>query len=222
MVKAVFIDYMGTTVDEHSPEMAEIIRRICKNSTVHDPGQIQRFILETRRRYEADSYLDTYLTEDEIVTRLIWDMEAQIELRGDPAVLRDLIHSHWVNAPVFPDALTFFDRCPVPIYIITNNGLLYMEQALRHNGLKAAGVVSADTARVYKPHREIFDEALRFSGCTPGEVVHIGDSYDTDVMGARGAGISPVLLLRGRMLRHDDVDAADDLNQALELIFKRR
>ena len=32
MVKAVFIDYMGTTVDEHSPEMAEIVRRICKCS----------------------------------------------------------------------------------------------------------------------------------------------------------------------------------------------
>ena len=85
MVKAIFIDYMGTTVDEHSPEMAEIVRRICKNSSLHDPRQVQRFILNTRRRYEADSYLDTYLTEDEIVTRLILDMEAQIGLRDDPA-----------------------------------------------------------------------------------------------------------------------------------------
>ena len=221
MVKAVFIDYMGTTADEHSPEMAEIVRRICKNSSLHDPRQVQQFILDTRRRYEADSYLDTYLTEDEIVARLILDMEAQIELRDDPAVLRDLIHSHWVNAPVFPDAQTFFDRCPIPIYIITNNGLPYMEQALRHSGLKAAGVVSADTARAYKPHREIFDEALRASGCIPGDVVHIGDSYDTDVVGARVAGIRPVLLLRGRARQYDDVDAADDLEQALELIFKR-
>ena len=221
MVKAVFIDYMGTTVDEHSPEMAEIVRRICKNSSVHDPRQVQRFILDNRRRYEADSYLDTYLSEDEIVTRLILDMETQIGPRGDSAVLRDLIRSHWVNAPVFPDASTFFGQCPVPIYIITNNGLPYMEQALRHNGLKAAGVVSADTVRAYKPHREIFDEALRISGCTPGEAVHIGDSYDTDVVGARVAGIRPVLLLRGRARQHDDVDAADSLEQALELIFKR-
>ena len=221
MVKAVFIDYMGTTADEHSPEMAEIVRSICKNSNIHDPGQVQRFILDNRRRYEADSYLDTYLTEDEIVTRLVLDMEAQIGLRGGPAVLRDLIHSHWVNAPVFPDARNFFNQCPVPIYIITNNGLSYMEQALRHNGLKAAGVVSADTVRTYKPHREIFDTALRFSGYTPDEVVHIGDSYDTDVVGARGAGIRPVLLLRGHTRRHEDVDAADDLEQSLELIFKR-
>ena len=221
MVKAVFIDYMGTTVDEHSPEMAEIVRRICNNSSLHDPRQVQRFILDTRRRYEANSYLDTYLSEDEIVTRLILDMEAQIGLRDDPAVLCDLIHSHWVNAPLFPDTRTFFDRCPVPIYIITNNGLPYMERALQSNGLKAAGVVSADTARAYKPHKEIFNEALRVSGCTPGEVIHIGDSYDTDVVGARNAGIRPVLLLRGHARQHDDVDAADSLEQTLELVFSK-
>jgi len=37
MVKSVFIDYMGNIVDERSPEMAEIIRRICKNSNIHAP-----------------------------------------------------------------------------------------------------------------------------------------------------------------------------------------
>ena len=220
MVKAVFIDYMGTTVDEHSPEMAEIIRRICKNSSLHDPKQIQRFILETRRRYEADSYLDAYLTEDEIVGRLIADMAEQIGLTEEPSVLFDLIHGHWINAPVFPDARIFFDQCPVPIYIITNNGMPYMERALSRNGLRAAGVVSADAVRAYKPHREIFDEALRLSGCMPDEVVHIGDSYDTDAAGARGAGIRPVLLLRGHEQQYDDADSVDNLVQALGLIFK--
>ena len=219
MVKAVFIDYMGTTVDEHSPEMAEIVRRICKNSSLHDPRQVQRFILDNRRRYEADSYLDAYLTQDEIVDQLISEMVSQIGLTDEPSALRGLIRGHWVNAPVFSDTRTFFDRCPAPIYIITNNGLPYMERALRRNGLKAAGVVSADAARAYKPRREIFDEALRFSGCTSGEVIHIGDSHDTDVVGARGAGIRPVLLLRGRARQHDDVDTADGLAQALELIF---
>ena len=96
-----------------------------------------------------------------------------------------------------------------------------MERALRHNGLKAAGVVSADAAQAYKPRREIFDEALRVSGCRPDEAIHIGDSYDTDVVGARSVGIWPVLLLRGHTRRHDDVDAADDLEQVLELVFKR-
>lgn len=134
-------------------------------------------------------------------------------------VVRDLIRRHWVNAPVFPDARLFFERCPVPIYIITNNGLPYIERALAQNGLNAAGVISADTVRAYKPHREIFDEALRSSGCSPEEAIHIGDSYDTDVIGARAAGIRPILLLRGR-IGHDSVESADNLLQALELIFK--
>ena len=220
MVKAVFIDYMGTTVEERSPEMAEIIRRICKNGDVHDPKQVQRFILDTRRGYEADSYLDAYLTEDEIVSQLIADMAEQIGLTDEPSALFDLIHGHWINAPLFPDARDFFEQCPAPIYIITNNGLSYMEQALRRNGLKAAGVVSADTAHAYKPHREIFDAALRLSGCMPDEVVHIGDSYDTDVIGARSAGIRPVLLLRGHERQYDNVATVNDLAQALELIFK--
>lgn len=219
MVRSVFIDYMGTTVDEHSPEMAEIVRRICKNCDVHDPKQVQRFILDSRRRYEADSYLDAYLTEDEIADQLILDMEAKIGLKDDPAALRSLIRSHWVNAPVFADARAFFEQCPVPIYIITNNGLPYMEQALRLNGLRASGVVSADTVRAYKPHRELFAEALRLSGHAPEEVVHIGDSYDTDVIGARTAGIRPVLLLRGKT-PCEGVECADSLTHVLDLLFK--
>ena len=114
MINTIFIDYMGTTVDERSPEMAEIVRRICKNSNLHDPKQVQRFILGNRRRYEADSCLEAYLTEDEIVDRLIGDMEAQIGLTDDPDALRGLIRAHWVNAPVFPDARAFLSSAPSP------------------------------------------------------------------------------------------------------------
>lgn len=57
MLKAIFIDYMGTIVDGHSPEMSDAIRRICMNSSLHTLKEVQQFILNTRRRYEADSYL---------------------------------------------------------------------------------------------------------------------------------------------------------------------
>ncbi len=40
MVKAVFIDYMGTTVDEHSPEMAEIVGLFCRHSSLHNPKNV--------------------------------------------------------------------------------------------------------------------------------------------------------------------------------------
>lgn len=48
------------------------------------------------------------------------------------------------------------------------------------------------------------------------------DYMETTVVGgAHGAGIRPVLLLRGRARQHNDADAADDLNQALELVFPK-
>ena len=63
-------------------------------------------------------------------------------------------------------------------------GFLNMERTLRHNGLKATGVVSADAVQAYKP---IFDEALRVSGCTLDETIHIGNTYDTYAVGLYGA-----------------------------------
>lgn len=82
-------------------------------------------------------------------------------------------------------------------------------------------MISTDTTRAYKPYRGIFDIALRISGCAPDEVVHVGDSYDTDVVGARDTGSRPMLLLWGRERQHDDVDATDSLEQALELVFQK-
>ena len=81
--------------------------------------------------------------------------------------------------------------------------------------------VRADTARAYKLHREIFIDALRIRGCALDEVVHTGDSKGTGEVGVRGTGIRPVLLLRGHGRQHDDVDVADGLEQASELVFKK-
>ena len=48
-----------------------------------------------------------------------------------------------------------------------------------------------------KPDRRIFDEALRRADETPPDAaVMVGDQIDSDVKGAVGAGIQPVLLDR--------------------------
>ncbi len=47
-----------------------------------------------------------------------------------------------------------------------------------------------------KPDKKIFEEALRISGVEPHEACHIGDEMRTDVVGAEGVGIHPILLDR--------------------------
>jgi putative hydrolase of the HAD superfamily len=47
-----------------------------------------------------------------------------------------------------------------------------------------------------KPDPELFRRALARVGVEPHEAIHVGDSEEHDVLGARAAGIEPVLLRR--------------------------
>ncbi|MDQ3934731.1 MAG: HAD family hydrolase [Actinomycetota bacterium] len=57
-------------------------------------------------------------------------------------------------------------------------------------------IVPSAEAGAPKPDPAPFRVALAAAGCDPGEAVHVGDSEENDVAGARAAGIRPVLLRR--------------------------
>jgi putative hydrolase of the HAD superfamily len=54
-----------------------------------------------------------------------------------------------------------------------------------------SGEVGAD-----KPNPPIFLKALELAHTKASETIHVGDQYQNDVLGARGVGISPILLDR--------------------------
>jgi putative hydrolase of the HAD superfamily len=58
------------------------------------------------------------------------------------------------------------------------------------------GIVTSAAAGVRKPAPAIFARALAVAGAGPDDAVHVGDSLEEDVAGARGAGIEPVLIRR--------------------------
>jgi putative hydrolase of the HAD superfamily len=57
--------------------------------------------------------------------------------------------------------------------------------------------VSSAEAGAAKPDPAPFRAALAAAGCEPAEAVHVGDSEENDVAGARAAGVRAVLLRRG-------------------------
>jgi putative hydrolase of the HAD superfamily len=59
------------------------------------------------------------------------------------------------------------------------------------------GVLTSAEVGVRKPAPAIFEAALGLVGGDAEEAVHVGDSPDEDVAGARAAGIEPVLVQRG-------------------------
>lgn len=60
------------------------------------------------------------------------------------------------------------------------------------------GVLTSAEAGARKPAAAIFEQALRLAGVGAEEAIHVGDSVEEDVEGARDAGIQPVLLSRGQ------------------------
>jgi putative hydrolase of the HAD superfamily len=58
------------------------------------------------------------------------------------------------------------------------------------------GVVTSADAGAAKPDPEVFRRALSLAGVDGSGAVHVGDSLDNDVEGARALGIRPILVQR--------------------------
>lgn len=79
--------------------------------------------------------------------------------------------------------------------------------------------IAADALGALKPHPRAFLAAVERLGVPPAQVLHVGDRFDTDVEGARGAGLATVLLggISGENQR--DVTCVPSLSRVVEEIF---
>jgi putative hydrolase of the HAD superfamily len=83
--------------------------------------------------------------------------------------------------------------------VVVSNWDVSLHEALAATGLAPLvdAAISSAEARSSKPDGTIFARALALAGDpAPGEVVHVGDSVQYDVAGARAAGLRAVLVAR--------------------------
>ncbi len=122
-----------------------------------------------------------------------------LTLAGDDAALADPAFAVFLAArnrvELFDDALPVLAALAArwPIVAVTNGNA-----DLHGIGLAGHFVasVSAREFGVAKPDARIFHEACRRLGALPQEVLHIGDDWALDVVGAHGAGLRTAWLRR--------------------------
>jgi HAD superfamily hydrolase (TIGR01549 family) len=83
-------------------------------------------------------------------------------------------------------------------------------------------LVISDEVHSEKPDAGIFLEGLRRMDVTPDRAVHVGDFYSIDVVGARGVGITAVLLDAKDLSPDRDVTRVRSLTELAELLDHRR
>ena len=100
----------------------------------------------------------------------------------------------------FPDAREAIEavrRLPARVLVVSNWDVS-LEDVLARLQLAPLldGVVTSARAGARKPSEAIFVRALQLAGVAPERAVHVGDSVAEDIVGARRAGIEPILLSR--------------------------
>lgn len=82
--------------------------------------------------------------------------------------------------------------------VVVSNWDISLHAVLGNVGLRRLldGILTAAEAGARKPAPAIFERALELAGVAASEAIHVGDSLEEDVAGARAAGIEPVLVSR--------------------------
>ncbi|HEY8772769.1 MAG TPA: HAD-IA family hydrolase [Candidatus Limnocylindria bacterium] len=131
-----------------------------------------------------------------------------------------LLTSNW---HVFPDATPALEALRSRGLIVgaVSNWVWQLPELLHALELVSHFDFIAASSRIgfEKPRPEIFRWALEQAGVEPSEAIHVGDHIDADVAGARGVGISSVLIDRRDRFTQADLPEGTPLIRSLaELI----
>ena len=117
---------------------------------------------------------------------------------------REVIHQSLVSTAIFgmyaevPATLAALHHHGYQLGIISN-WEPRLEQLCRNHGLGEffSFVLASEAEGFAKPGPRLFRRALELAGVEPASAVHVGDSFEHDVLGATAVGIDAVLLDRG-------------------------
>jgi len=169
----------GVVVDEEAARAA-MLAEMAYYRAHHDEAVDWAALEDLRRRCAAvvQEQLHTSLALDDVLDALL----GAIRFRAYPEV---------------PDVLARLRAGGARLAVVSNWDVS-LHDVLERTGLRPlvdAVVISAELG-VAKPHPAIFLAALQRLGATADGAVHVGDSLEHDVAGARAAGLEAVLVAR--------------------------
>lgn len=204
--KAIFLDFYGTLVHEDDAVLPLICEQI--RQTAQMPCD-----MEAIGGYWWNSLLALLkqCNGNEFQTQralCIQSLSQTLEHFGSSEQAEKLIQpqfANWVKPQIYEDTIPFLTEMKdVPAYILSNIDTSDLMDALNYHGIEAAGMITSEDVRSYKPRPEMFTEGLRRWGLKPQDVIHIGDSLLNDVTGAQSLGITAVWLNRnGKQAKAD-------------------
>lgn len=220
-IRGVLLDFYGTLVHEDDLNIAAIVdqmRAACPSDSLRD--DIDRFWTDRFMTWCAVSNEAAFISHRAIAhaalteTMQRFDVDLHVETLLAPQIRQ------WSNPPLFDETRTFLaalDDAGIPVLVVSNVDRADIAAAIAAHELPLPDVLTSEDAHAYKPHRRIFDLALDQIGLPRDEVLHVGDSYRSDVIGARNAGIRVAWLNRSGRRPPGDTLPDIDVRSLVEL-----
>jgi putative hydrolase of the HAD superfamily len=213
--RAILLDALGTLVELKPPwvhladTLGDAVPRHRLEAAVR--AEMRYYRAHSDEGRDADSLADLRKRSADVLSR-------ELGRRVDVDTLMAAIRFR-----AFPDAAPALARLRERglTLVCVSNWDCSLPEVLERCGLGDAldAVVSSAAAGARKPDPTIFVRALELAGATPGETVHVGDSADEDVEGARAAGIRALLIARNGTRGQDEqatIATLDEIDDHLE------
>jgi len=211
VIKAVFFDWFNTLA-RYDPPREELQSQVLEEFGIHvSPQKIMPALLIADKNYFEENAILPVRNRSPEEQSKVWLRyqttvltEAGIDLPEDPATLLKILKRgqelQGYNFALFDDVLS-------TLKILKQRGLIIglltnlttdMKPIYSELGLEPYinFVVTAGEVEVDKPEPPIFLMALQRAGVNASEAVHVGDQPKIDITGARGVGITPILIDR--------------------------
>jgi len=232
-IRAIFFDAGNTLLYPRLDERARDLTEAGYSASVGDFRAAER-----AAKHKLDEWLWPQIRRGEVppsIDHYYWTeyLRVLLDLVGAPesecARLTQKVFDGFRNIrtwslvmPETPGFLASLERQGYFLGVISNS-VGTVEDQLRHEGLRDYFEAVFDSAivGVEKPHPEIFNMALGSAQVAPSEAIFVGDTYATDVGGARLAGLHGVLIDRvGAYLNPDcpRITTLPELQKVLEAL----
>ena len=206
-------------------------QKVMRHSLKHTLMELQKQV-STPRALELTVDKMIVIREQfaEEVKGKIWNLE-EIRLRafektlehvGCPdkelaAYLNAIYRKHrFEDIELYPDVIPTFDALAPHFKLgLLSNGNTYPERC----GLEGyfTFVVFSQDVQVEKPDPRIFEITVQRAGCELAQILHVGDSVETDIAGARNAGVSSVWLNRESVLNDTETQPDYEVTSLTEI-----
>ena len=208
MIKAVFFDLYNTLV-RYDPPREEVQAAVLGGMGIEVRPEALRYPLSRADDfwYRENARLPVSKRPPEERMSLYTDYQMIILQGTGIEIGRELAQQIGLKVYQVPTQVVLFDDVLPTIAELRGKGLTLglisnIDGRLwsRMQGLDLLSrldvVATSRDVGVEKPAPKIFLTALELAGVEASQAIHVGDQYHSDVVGARGVGIKPVLLDR--------------------------